>query len=126
MDPTALRLAVASQGGPLIVCAQVGNVNSRAIDPVGEVCEVTHHAGAWVHIDGAFGLWASVSPRLRSLVAGVELADSWATDCHKWLNVPYDSGLVLCAHPEAHRAAMGMRAGYLPTGASGARDPRPR
>ena len=84
---------------------------------------VAHAAGAWVHVDGAFGLWAAASPRLRPLVAGVERADSWATDAHKWLNVPYDSGLVFCAHPEAHRAAMGVRAGYLdPRRAGGERD----
>jgi glutamate/tyrosine decarboxylase-like PLP-dependent enzyme len=75
-----------------------------------------------VHVDGAFGLWAAASPRLRPLVAGVERADSWATDAHKWLNVPYDSGLVLCAHPEAHRAAMGVRASYLIHGTGGERD----
>jgi glutamate/tyrosine decarboxylase-like PLP-dependent enzyme len=104
------------------VCAQVGNVNSGAVDPVGEICEVAHQHGAWVHVDGAFGMWAAASPRLRPLVNGVELADSWATDAHKWLNVPYDSGLVFCAHPEAHRAAMGIRAGYLIHGTGEERD----
>jgi glutamate/tyrosine decarboxylase-like PLP-dependent enzyme len=113
MHPDALRRALAGGRGPAIVCAQAGNVNSGAVDPLTEICEVAHEAGAWVHVDGAFGLWAAASPRLRPLVAGVELADSWATDAHKWLNVPYDSGVVLCAHPEAHRAAMGVRAVYL-------------
>ncbi|WP_129662735.1 pyridoxal phosphate-dependent decarboxylase family protein [Phytoactinopolyspora endophytica] len=122
MDHAALGRMLAGERGPLIVCAQVGNVNSGAIDQVGEICQIAHDAGAWVHVDGAFGLWASASPRLRSLVAGVELADSWAVDCHKWLNVPYDSGLVFCAHPEAHSAAMGIRAAYLPHGAGSTRD----
>jgi glutamate/tyrosine decarboxylase-like PLP-dependent enzyme len=108
---------------PTIVCAQVGEVNTGAVDPVGAVCEVAHPRGAWVHVDGAFGLWAAASPRLRPLVAGAERADSWATDAHKWLNVPYDCGLVFCADPSAHRAAMGARGGYLVRGASGERDP---
>ena len=122
MRPAALRERLRRGGGPTIVCAQVGNVNTGAIDPVGELCDLAHQAGAWVHVDGAFGLWAAASPRLRPLVAGVERADSWATDAHKWLNVPYDSGLVLCAHPEAHRAAMGVRASYLIHGTGGERD----
>jgi glutamate/tyrosine decarboxylase-like PLP-dependent enzyme len=122
MRPAALRSALHQGDGPAIVCAQVGNVNSGAVDPVGEICEIAHGHGAWVHVDGAFGLWAAASPRLRPLVAGVELADSWATDAHKWLNVPYDSGLVFCAHPEAHRAAMGIRAGYLIHGDAEERD----
>ena len=123
MRPDALRQALDRSGGPAIVCAQVGDVNSGAIDPVGEICELAHRHGAWVHVDGAFGMWAAASPRLRPLVAGVELADSWATDAHKWLNVPYDSGLVFCAHPEAHRAVMGTRAGYLMLGGDDERDP---
>jgi glutamate/tyrosine decarboxylase-like PLP-dependent enzyme len=122
MRAEALREALRRGSGPAIVCAQVGNVNSGAVDPVGEICELAREAGAWVHVDGAFGLWAAASPRLRPLVAGVELADSWATDAHKWLNVPYDSGLALCAHPEAHRAAMGVRASYLIHGNQGERD----
>jgi glutamate/tyrosine decarboxylase-like PLP-dependent enzyme len=122
MRPTALREALARGEGPLVVCAQLGNVNSGALDPVGEICDLAHEHGAWVHVDGAFGLWAAASPRLRPLVEGVERADSWATDAHKWLNVPYDSGLVVCAHPDAHRATMGARAGYLVPGADGARD----
>ena len=113
MRPDALRQALGDADGPVIVCAQAGNVNSGAVDPVGAICEIAHQAGAWVHVDGAFGLWAAASPRLRHLVAGAELADSWATDAHKWLNVPYDSGLVFCAHPQAHQAAMGVRASYL-------------
>jgi glutamate/tyrosine decarboxylase-like PLP-dependent enzyme len=122
MRPEALRQALAGVAGPVIVCAQAGNVNSGAVDPVGAICEVGHQAGAWVHVDGAFGLWAAASPRLRHLVAGVELADSWATDAHKWLNVPYDSGLVFCAHPQAHQAAVGVRASYLMHASGGERD----
>jgi len=110
-------------GGPLIVCAQAGNVNSGAVDPLGEVCDVAHEAGAWVHVDGAFGLWAAASPARRHLTAGIELADSWATDAHKWLNVPYDSGLVFTAHPEAHRAATSASASYLLPSAGEDRDP---
>jgi len=123
MKPEALAALLEEGEGPAIVCTQVGNVNSGAIDPVGEICEIAHRHGAWVHVDGAFGLWAAASPRLRPVLTGVELADSWATDAHKWLNVPYDSGLAFCAHPDAHRAAMGIRAGYLMHSAGGERDP---
>lgn len=123
LRPDALAVRLAAASGPAIVCAQVGNVNTGAIDPVGEICRIAAGAGAWVHVDGAFGLWAAASPALRPLLAGVELADSWATDAHKWLNVPYDSGLVFCADPAAHRAAMGSRASYLMHAAGGERDP---
>jgi glutamate/tyrosine decarboxylase-like PLP-dependent enzyme len=99
--------------GPTIVCLQVGNVNTGAADPVDEIVDAAHDAGAWVHIDGAFGLWAAAAESRRHLVAGVERADSWATDGHKWLNVPYDCGYAFCAHPEAHRAAMTASAAYL-------------
>jgi glutamate/tyrosine decarboxylase-like PLP-dependent enzyme len=98
---------------PTIVCAQVGNVNTGAIDDVPAILAAARATGAWVHVDGAFGMWAAASPTLRALVDGVDGADSWATDCHKWLNVPYDSGLAVVAHPGAHRAAMGTRASYL-------------
>ena len=108
-----LARALASGDGPTIVCAQVGEVNTGACDDVGAIADLTEPAGAWLHVDGAFGLWAAVAPARRALVAGVERADSWATDGHKWLNVPYDSGLVFCAHPESHRAAMGVQAEYL-------------
>src|ERR671916_296015 len=110
-DVEAAALAEAS--GPTIVCAQAGNVNTGAFDPLREICEAAHEAGAWVHVDGAFGMWAAATPSLRHLVEGIERADSWATDAHKWLNVPYDSGLVFCAHQDAHRAAMGSHASYL-------------
>lgn len=122
MRPAALRDMLAGHDGPTIVCAQAGNVNTGAADPLAEICSLAREADAWVHVDGAFGLWAAASPALRPLLAGVELADSWATDPHKWLNVPYDSGLVFCAHPAAHRAAMGIRASYLPAGLDGERD----
>jgi glutamate/tyrosine decarboxylase-like PLP-dependent enzyme len=122
MVPAALRRVLEAGSGPAVVCAQVGNVNTGAVDPAAEICAIAGEHGAWVHVDGAFGLWAAASPRLRPLLAGVELADSWATDAHKMLNVPYDSGLVFCAHPAAHRAAMGVRAGYLIHGTDGQRD----
>jgi glutamate/tyrosine decarboxylase-like PLP-dependent enzyme len=108
--------------GPTIVCAQAGNVNSGAFDPVGAISDLAHEHGAWVHVDGAFGLWASASPALRPLTAGIERADSWATDAHKWLNVPYDSGLVFVAHPDAHRASMRKTASYFPPERPGERD----
>jgi glutamate/tyrosine decarboxylase-like PLP-dependent enzyme len=113
MVPAALREALAGLDGPTIVCAQAGNVNTGAVDPLEEITDISHAAGAWLHLDGAFGLWAAASPALRHLVAGAERADSWATDAHKWLNVPYDSGIAFCAHPEAQQAAMSVRAGYL-------------
>jgi glutamate/tyrosine decarboxylase-like PLP-dependent enzyme len=122
MRAEALRHALEAATGPTIVCAQVGNVNTGAIDPMQEICDLAREHGAWVHVDGAFGLWAAASSELRPLVAGVELADSWATDAHKWLNVPYDSGLVFCAHPDAHRLAMGVRASYLIHGTGAQRD----
>ena len=115
VDALADALDDRSGGGPTptIVCTQAGEVNTGAIDPLAEICEVAHAAGAWVHVDGAFGLWAAASPSLRPTLAGVEQADSWATDFHKWLNVPYDSGFVACADPDAHRGALGVRAAYL-------------
>ncbi len=100
--------------GPAIVCTQAGNVNTGAFDPVAEVAEVAHAAGAWVHVDGAFGLWAAAAPGRAHLVRGIAAADSWATDAHKWLNVPYDSGLAFVRDPEPLRAAMGVTAAYLP------------
>jgi glutamate/tyrosine decarboxylase-like PLP-dependent enzyme len=113
MRADALGDALAEASGPTIVCAQAGNVNTGAVDPLRAICDAAHEAGAWVHVDGAFGMWAATSPALRHLVDGIECADSWATDAHKWLNVPYDCGLVFCAHPVAHRAAMGIHASYL-------------
>jgi glutamate/tyrosine decarboxylase-like PLP-dependent enzyme len=99
---------------PTIVCGQAGEVNTGAFDDLDAIADAVAAApNAWFHVDGAFGLWAAASPRLRHLVRGSSRADSWATDAHKWLNVPYDSGLAFCAHPDAHRAAMAATADYL-------------
>jgi glutamate/tyrosine decarboxylase-like PLP-dependent enzyme len=102
-----------SISGPTIVCLQAGNVNTGAFDPMGEACNRAHAANAWVHVDGAFGLWAAASPRYAHLAAGIEKADSWSVDGHKWLNVPQDSGIAFCRHPEALRGAMAAHASYL-------------
>jgi glutamate/tyrosine decarboxylase-like PLP-dependent enzyme len=102
--------------GPTIVCVQAGNVNTGAFDPTGEICDYAHAAGAFVHVDGAFGLWARVSSEVAHLAAGIERADSWSTDAHKWLNVPYDSGVAFVRDGDALRAAMAVTAAYLPTG----------
>jgi glutamate/tyrosine decarboxylase-like PLP-dependent enzyme len=102
--------------GPLIVCAQVGNVNSGACDPIGDICEIAHRANGWVHVDGAFGLWAAASPGHRYLVEGVASADSWATDAHKWLNVPQDSGVAIVRDAAALHSAMSISAPYLDPG----------
>jgi glutamate/tyrosine decarboxylase-like PLP-dependent enzyme len=107
----SLRAALGD--GPTIVCAQAGEVNTGAFDPLPEIADACEQAGAWLHVDGAFGLWAAVAPGRKHLVEGIERADSWTTDAHKWLNVPYDSGIVFCAHPESHRAAMTVTASYL-------------
>jgi len=109
----ALRAALEGATGPVIVCAQAGNVNTGSVDPVGELADACSAVGAWLHVDGAFGLWAAASPRLRHLTEGCDRADSWATDAHKWLNVPYDCGLVFCRHPLAHGEAMAVAASYL-------------
>ena len=98
-----------------LVCTQAGNVNTGAFDPINEVCDRAQDAGAWVHVDGAFGLWAAVAPSRKYLVPGLERADSWATDAHKWLNVPYDSGLAFVRDANALRGAMAITAEYLPT-----------
>ena len=100
-------------GGPTIVCGQAGEVNTGACDDLGAIADAAAGTGAWFHVDGAFGLWAAATPRLRHLVRGAERADSWTTDAHKWLNVPYDSGFAFCAHPDVHRAAIGVTASYL-------------
>jgi glutamate/tyrosine decarboxylase-like PLP-dependent enzyme len=122
MRADGLAAALDGVSGPLIVCAKAGEVNTGAVDALPEIAELSRAAGAWLHLDGAFGLWAAASPEHRRLLAGAERADSWATDAHKWLNVPYDSGLAFVAHPEAHRAAMRLTAEYLVADASAARD----
>ncbi|MEP6574214.1 MAG: aminotransferase class V-fold PLP-dependent enzyme [Gemmatimonadota bacterium] len=110
----ALRKALAQEPGrPTVVILQAGDVNCGVFDPFAELIDIAHAAGAWVHVDGAMGLWCNAAPELRHLLAGAERADSWATDGHKWLNVPYDSGYAFVAHPEHHRAGMEHRASYL-------------
>lgn len=105
--------------GPTVVCLQAGNVNTGACDDLRAGCDVAHEHGAWVHVDGAFGLWAAASPTTRHLVDGVEAADSWGCDGHKWLNVPYDAGYVFCSRPEVHAAAVSYTAAYLTGSGSG-------
>jgi glutamate/tyrosine decarboxylase-like PLP-dependent enzyme len=114
VDAHVLRRQLGSaSSGPTIVCAQAGNVNTGACDDLAAVVAAARAVSAWVHVDGAFGLWAAASPRTYPLVAGIELADSWACDGHKWLNVPYDSGYALCADRDAHATAMAYTAAYL-------------
>ncbi|HEY0444766.1 MAG TPA: aminotransferase class V-fold PLP-dependent enzyme, partial [Candidatus Limnocylindrales bacterium] len=113
MRPDALRKVLAGIDGPILVCAQSGNVNTGAFDPLPEiVAAVRERPNAWLHVDGAFGLWAATTPSLRPLVAGLGDADSWTTDAHKWLNVPYDSGIVIVRDAAAHHAAMALGAAY--------------
>jgi glutamate/tyrosine decarboxylase-like PLP-dependent enzyme len=124
MDAAALAYALRDRSGPTIVCAQLGEVNTGAFDPIGRIVDaVRDHPNAWLHVDGAFGLWAATSPRLRHLIDGFDGADSWATDAHKWLNVPYDGGLVFVRDGAAHRASMGAAAAYLPPAPGQERDP---
>ncbi|MBM7504493.1 pyridoxal phosphate-dependent decarboxylase family protein [Agromyces aurantiacus] len=111
--PDALREVLASGAGPAVVCLQAGNIHSGAFDPFVEACRVAHEAGAWVHVDGAFGLWAAASPRLRRLTEGLADADSWSTDAHKTLNVPYDCGIAMVRDGAALRHALSMHASYL-------------
>jgi glutamate/tyrosine decarboxylase-like PLP-dependent enzyme len=129
---TAIRVPVDDQGrmradalpeitAPAIVCLQAGNVNTGAFDPAAEIIEKAHGADAWVHVDGAFGLWAAAAPERAHLMAGFADADSWAVDAHKWLNVPYDSGAALVRHPQDLSAAMAVDGAYLLKG--GQRDP---
>lgn len=115
MDMADLERVLASgpPAAPTIVVLQTGNVNTGGCDDLRAACDLARRRGAWVHVDGAFGLWAAASARTRHLTDGIELADSWCTDGHKWLNVPYDSGLAICAHPEAQAAAMAYSAAYL-------------
>lgn len=120
-----LREALAAGSGPAIVCLQAGNLHSGAFDDFAAAIEAAHAAGAWVHVDGAFGLWAAAAPGLRELVAGVAGADSWATDAHKTLNVPYDCGIAAVAHPEALHASFAQHAAYLAS-SPGVADPSDR
>lgn len=113
MRADRLRRLLDNLSGPTIICAQAGNVNTGAFDPLREIAEVAHEHHAWLHVDGAFGLWARASRALRPLADGIELADSWATDAHKWLNVPYDCGVAIVRDADAHRASMTSTAAYL-------------
>jgi glutamate/tyrosine decarboxylase-like PLP-dependent enzyme len=113
MIPERLRERLATLPGPVIVCAQAGNVNTGAFDPLREIAEVVHAHGGWLHVDAAFGLWARASRSLQLLADGIQLADSWATDAHKWLNVPYDCGVAIVRNVDDHRTAMTSTAAYL-------------
>ncbi|MDT4958172.1 MAG: hypothetical protein QOD31_1971 [Pseudonocardiales bacterium] len=119
----ALADALDAGSGPTIVCLQAGNLHSGAFDPIAAATALAHEHGAWVHVDGAFGLWAAASPALRPVLAGYETADSWATDAHKTLNVPFDCGVAIVAHPAALRAAFGVHASYLISDVAGVGDP---
>jgi glutamate/tyrosine decarboxylase-like PLP-dependent enzyme len=116
MRADALDVMLGKGDRPTIVCAQAGNVSTGVSDPFAQIVSSAHARGAWVHVDGAFGLWAAAVPELRSQVTGIAQADSWATDAHKWLNVPYDSGIAIVAAAAPHRAAMSMKASYLQRG----------
>jgi glutamate/tyrosine decarboxylase-like PLP-dependent enzyme len=114
-----LEVVLAQVSGPTIVCAQAGKVNGGAVDPLGAIRDIVDEREAediWLHVDGTFGLWARAAPSRRRLLDRVERADSWATDAHKWLNVPYDCGVTICARSEAHTRAMRVRPSYLPAG----------
>lgn len=115
--PDSLRTALREHAGtPLIVCGQVGEINTGGVDRIGDLCDQVHNVGGWVHLDAAFGMWAAASPVLRAnLVAGIERADSWAADAHKWLNTPYDCGVAMIADASAHRAGLPLVADYLNT-----------
>jgi glutamate/tyrosine decarboxylase-like PLP-dependent enzyme len=113
MLPAELRGELEGADGPAIVCAQAGEVNTGCFDPLEEIADACQEHGAWLHLDGAIGLWAAASPELSHLTRGLERADSWCTDAHKWLNVPYDCGFVAVADPEALRAAVGVSGAYL-------------
>jgi glutamate/tyrosine decarboxylase-like PLP-dependent enzyme len=123
MRADALREIVAAVDGPTIICAQAGNVNTGAIDPLREIAGIAKEKNAWVHVDGAFGLWGRASRDRRSLLDGVELCDSWATDAHKWLNVPFDNGIVIVRDSASHRASMTVSAAYLEQTSGVERDP---
>ena len=123
MLPIAFASALNAADGPVIAIAQAGQINSGASDPFAEIGPMACEAGAWLHVDGAFGLWARACPERAHLTRGVELADSWATDGHKWLQTPYDSGFAIVRDAEAHRRAMAITASYLPPAQGAERDP---
>jgi glutamate/tyrosine decarboxylase-like PLP-dependent enzyme len=123
MRPDALAAALDGRSGPCIVMAQAGQINTGASDPFDEIVPIARRHGAWVHVDGAFGLWANACPSRAHLTRGVALCDSWATDGHKWLQTPYDCGFAIVRDAEAHRRAMAFGASYLPPVAEGERDP---
>ena len=123
MRPDALAAAIGGFSGPRIVIAQAGQINTGAYDPFGDIIAIAHAHGAWVHVDGAFGLWARATPQLRHLTEGIEGADSWVTDGHKWLQVPYDSGFAIVRDREVHQRAMTQWGSYLPSINQGDRVP---
>src|SRR5262249_15102993 len=121
LEPVALEKALATRREPTIVLLQAGDLNIGAFDPFAELIPIARRHGAWVHVDGAFGLWAAVSPKHRHLLRGVELADSWTNDGHKWLNTPFDCGYAFVADADAHRSAFSHQASYTKF-VTGARD----
>ena len=123
MMPAAFADALKAATGPTIAIAQAGQINTGASDPFAQIAPMAAAAGAWLHVDGAFGLWAQAAPARASQTAGVEMADSWATDGHKWLQTPYDSGFAIVRDAEAHRRAMAITASYLPPAVGAERDP---
>lgn len=123
MDASALNALLSTGGGPAIVVAQAGQINTGAFDPAEDIANVCRQHGAWLHVDGAFGLWARLVPEMNELTAGLEKADSWSTDGHKWLQLPYDSGFAIVRDATAHRRAMSISASYLPPANEGEYDP---
>lgn len=123
MQVAAFKSAIAGCNGPIIAIAQAGQINTGACDPMTEIADIAHRHGAWLHIDGAFGLWARACPETANPATGCERADSWATDGHKWLQTPYDCGYAIVRDAEAHRRAMTITASYLPAVAEGERNP---
>jgi glutamate/tyrosine decarboxylase-like PLP-dependent enzyme len=123
IDALAQALNVIPAGEPIVLCLQAGNLHSGAFDPFSEAIALAHQRGAWVHIDGAFGLWAAASPALQHLTVGMAGADSWTTDAHKTLNVPFDCGIAIVADPAAMRSALGVHTSYLIADDSGPGDP---
>jgi glutamate/tyrosine decarboxylase-like PLP-dependent enzyme len=123
MRADAFETMLAATAGPVIVIGQAGQINTGAFDPFPRMGALCQARGAWLHVDGAFGLWARAAPAVAHLGAGLELADSWATDGHKWLQTPYDSGFAIVKDAEAHRRAMTVTASYLPPASGAERDP---